>query len=238
MSSFKRIPKDFVKHSDDTFHINDRFSSDAQTYKENSLEEEMSRSRQRIKEKEAEMLAEVEEKRQYLIQQAYEQGKQTAVQEAKENLRQQYEDIFRQANAYYEKANAHYQQIIEQTELLREEELVQRKEELIDFSLHIAKHILHKEIEEKPENLEHLFLETLKLIKYETKKIKIQIHPDSIEYLQRMQNQQYSPYLVFLPNLNLEPFDIIIETEREKLDNSIETQLKEIKEMLRSAFNA
>lgn len=233
MSSYRRIPKESIKVSEQKIAMNDQFTSDEETFKRSTVEQYVEESKEKIKQEEEKMLKEIEEKRMALIQQVKEEGKQQALLEAKEIVRQEYEEKLQQANLILEQANQHYQQIIAETEQIKEHFLREKQEEIIDFFLLSIKKMIHQEMKMDKINMKKIYDETISQIKYDTKKIYVRVHPKTEELLSRYNHIQLDKRIEFLYDLTLNEVDLIVETEREFIDFSLETQLEELRLFLR-----
>jgi flagellar assembly protein FliH len=99
--------------------------------------------------------------------------------------------------------------------------------ELVDLSLAIARRILHRELSVDPAALEGLIAGTLqKLPGQEISRIRI--HPELEPGIRQALAREGRSGVPLVADGTLERGAIVIETERGKLDASIETQLAEI----------
>lgn len=238
MSSYKRIPKAAIKLSEQKVVFNDRYASEEELFKKTSIETYLQESKEKIKKEEEKMFQEIQENREMLIQQGYEEGKEKAVLEAKEQLKQEFDHILEQANQIYQQANHFYEQLIQEQENLKEQFLMEKKEELIDFILLATKKIIHQQLDAEQIDMEKIYEKAIHQVKYDTSKIFVRVHPETQEVLQQYKGVLMDKRIEFRYDLTLEKTDFILETEREFIDLSVQTQLNEMKEYLRSVIDA
>lgn len=237
MSSFKRIPKNFVKKGDNTFSINDKYSKETGNFKNTMVDEHMEESLKKIKEKEKMMLEDIEANKDALIEKAYSEGMQKAIEEVEIKNKAKYEEILDEAKSFYHKANEHFQTIIEESDKMKEHYLTEKKAEVIDFILYMVKKITNEELSIDEAKIETIYNQTLKEVSYETKKIYVRMHPDSRKFIMQINDEGLDKRIEILSEPTLGRADVIIETEREVIDKTIDAQLDEVKELLRGAMN-
>jgi len=238
MSSYKRIPKAIIKLSENKMAFNDEYKTDEESFKKTTVEEYIEESKRKVKKEEQRMLQEIEEKRETLIERAREEGRERALSEAEEILRKEYTEILEEANDIYEKANAHYVKMMEESEIMKENFLHEKKEEIVDFLLFSVEKIINQAVELDKVEMEKLYDRAISQVKYDTKKIYVRVHPDTYTVLSNYKNAQMDKRIEFLFDLSVNKTDFIIETDREFIDLSIETQLDEMKDYLRGVFDA
>lgn len=238
MSSYNRIPKAAIKLSEKKIAFNDKYASDEDIYKKSSVEEYIEISKKKVREEEEKMLLEIENKKEMLIERAQEEGRQRALSEAEQIVRQEFQNVLEEANNVYEKANQHYQKMIEDTEIMKENFLLEKKEELIEFLTLTMSSMINQSVELDKIDIGKIYDRAIGQVKYDTKKIYVRVHPKTQDLLASYKNAQLDNRIEFLYDLSIEEADFIIETDREFIDFSIRTQLDEMKEYLRGVFNA
>jgi flagellar biosynthesis/type III secretory pathway protein FliH len=238
MSSYKRIPKAAIKISEQKVVFNDRYASEEDLFKKTSIETYLEESKEKINEEERKMLEKIDEKKEELIQKGYEQGKERAILEAKEQLQEEFQDTLNQANEIYQEANKFYEKMLNEQEELKNQFLMEKKEELIDFILAVTEKIIHQQVNMEHLDIEKMYDESIHQIKYDTSKIFVRVHPETQERLQQYKSVLLDKRIEFRYDLTLEKTDFILETEREFIDLSVQTQLEEMKDYLRSVIDA
>lgn len=237
ISSNKRIPKSLVKKTEETISINDRYNGLSSGYVKNVAEEELRKVKMEIKEQEKQMLQEVEEKRDLYKNQAYQEGFEKAKIEVEEELRIERQQLMDEAQKVYEEANNYRKKILESAEEMKSAYIHEKKEELLALIVSVSEKLIHQEMEAHPEKLEHLLEEVLLSIQYENRKIFIRMNPKTREWFLQSKVFALDHRIELLPDATLGKIDIVIETEREYIDATIDTQIKQLKNALRSVIH-
>lgn len=237
-SSNNRIPKAVIKLSNHpaTF-TNGDFVYDEESFKRTTLQQYKDEAILRVKQEEEKMLEELQQEKERAIQKGYEEGYEIARKEAQERIEQEIRELVIKANEIYEESNEYQKNLINNAEYLRNMYLQEKKEEIVDFILKIVEKIVHQKVELEEIKTEELLKETLKQINYDTKKIYIRLNPDTKEKLMANLPKNYDQRIEWLVDLNLEPADFLIETEREFIDATIQKELEELREYIRGVIN-
>lgn len=237
MSSYKRIPKNAIKMSDQKIAMNDQFTIEEALFKQTTVDEYVENSKKKIQAKEQEMLEELERNKEKIIEQYLQEAHQTILTEAKEVVMKECEEQVRSANDLYEKANRHYQKMIEETEDIKQTFLQEKQEEIIDFFLFSIQKLMQQEVAIDNLDVKKIYDHALSQITYDTKKMYVRVHPSTYERLIIHPPIKLDKRIEFLCDATLHEADLFIETEREFIDFSIQTQLDELKERLRGMHN-
>jgi flagellar biosynthesis/type III secretory pathway protein FliH len=233
MSSYKRIPGNMVQKSKDELLYNGSSIMPEELYKKTNVQEYIEESKKRIKDEELKMMEEIALKREMLINQAYEEGKEKARQEAIEQIREEMKDALNKTKEIYDKANEYYQGIISQSEEKRDYFLEEKRSEIINFVVLLTKKLFEVEVEINDEKINDVYEKALAEIKYETKKIDIRIHPKTETVLKKHGKMFSDERIVWLKDTSIDYADIVIETDIEFIDKRIDYLLSEIKEFLK-----
>ncbi len=155
----------------------------------------------------------------------YEEGYQLGLVQAEEKLKEQYEDMFNQAQSILKEAFRLKEQIIEESE-----------EELIELSITIAEKIIRRELESNQDIVKNMVKEILRRTK-EYEKISIFVPPDYHTYMQGAREELLAELsgqveLMIFPDPSILENGCIIKTSYGTLDAKIDTQLEEIKNHL------
>lgn len=237
---YKRIPKNIIKRSDERVSYENGKIMNEEMYKQTKVESYLREMNEKIKKKEEETLKEITENKEKILQQSYEEGygngKETALNEALEIVRSEQAIQIEKVNEEYEKANRHLKQILDETDNFKEHYLKEKKDEILELSIEIARKIIGREIEINSEAIQSIYNQSKAQIEYESKKIFVRMHPDSEKALFENELLKIDKRIEFLLDVTLKPGDFILETDRECVDATIETQLRELKSYLRGAF--
>ncbi|TDL35044.1 flagellar assembly protein FliH [Jeotgalibacillus sp. S-D1] len=127
-------------------------------------------------------------------------------------------------------------QIVSSSKATLENHLMQNEEVILKLSITAAEKILNQKLEEKPDN----FLPIIHMGLKEAKEMKdINIHISPSQYL-HVKEQEEDLYTIFpstanvylYPDEKLEPFQCFIESDKGRIDISVDAQLKELKNQL------
>ena len=237
MSSYKRIPKSLVKKSDDSVTIAAKYAGKAEGYYQYVEQHELQKVKEKVQNTEQEMLEELTQQRNAWVEQAYQEGFEKAKEEVTQEITQQHQQLLNEANDTYEKANHYYQTILQETEQVKQASLQQHQEQILQLIITCSEKLLRQTIEEKPEVVATMFQSVLEEITYENKKVFLRVHPKTREWLLGSEYGFDDVRLELLPDSTLDPADLVVETERECLDATIESQLDTLKNVLRSAIH-
>jgi flagellar assembly protein FliH len=116
---------------------------------------------------------------------------------------------------------------IQELAALRPGLLRQCEAELVELSLGIARRILHRELAVDPDALQGLVKSALEKLQGQ-QVCRVLAHPELVSRLRHALEQQGQPGVEVLADASLEAGGLVVETERGKLDASLETQLEEI----------
>jgi flagellar assembly protein FliH len=237
MSSYKRIPKSLVKHSSKPISINDRYSGVSENYLEAVEKEEMDNIFSNLKEKESEMINELENRKSELEQQGYERGFERAKLEVRKELDFEYQNILKEAQVIYDEANSHRQKMYEESQKAMDQYMLEKKDEVIEVMIRFSENLIHGHINENPEKVETIFQQALENVLYETKKIFVRTNPKTREWFMKNKPPSFTNQIELLSDVTLNKADFIIETEREFIDATMDSRLQEFKNFLRGAIN-
>lgn len=250
MSSYSRISGDRLIFSKEKVSINDEYRVDQDVYYKDMIQRKIKKSEERIKEKEREAMIEIENNKQKIFnetyekarKQGYEEGKKTALDEAEIIVRNEkeaiYNDLIEQAKEVYKRANDYYEELIRKETEIKEKFMEENKEEIVEIVFLMLKKIVNQSVEKDLINPLNVFELVKKEVQSQTKKVYIRIHPDTKKLVENEFNDQIDERMVFLVDIELQPLDFILETEMELIDLTIENQINNMKEYIRSVLNA
>lgn len=158
------------------------------------------------------------------FKQGFEEGLKKGIEEGKKRM----ENVIANAEEVLIRANR------EAKRMLRESE-----EELLHFAVYIAEKIIHRELKEKSET----YLDIIKgalLHNEEIHEITLKVHPEQYLFLNNQLstlNEMVSSQtrIIILPDPNIEPYGVVIQSSKGRLDARITSQLEEIRVALLEA---
>lgn len=235
MSSYKRIPKSLIKKSEQSITISEDYAGNAQGYYQHMEENEIQKVKEKVHLTQQIMMEELEQQRESWVEQAYQEGFQKAKQEIEAEIYAQHEHYLNEAKELYEKANTYHQGLLQDAEKMKERYLQQEKEQLVELIARCTEKLLRQQLQEAPEKIGTMFQSILEEITYENKKVFCRVHPKTIQWLKEHDAFTEDTHVELLPDPTLTHGDMILETERECLDATIQAQIETLKHVLRSA---
>jgi flagellar assembly protein FliH len=170
-----------------------------------------------------------EDEKQQLVEMAKKEGYEIGLQQGHEDGLAQYYQLIKQANQIVEAANNEYYQQIEAA-----------NETIFLIGLKVAEKILDAHLNENSEHFVSLVKRAIREVR-EHSEVKIYIHPayyDAVvqqkDELKELFHQEVD--LFIYPDVQLPEHGCIIESPFGRIDASVDTQLKQIKEKLRERF--
>ncbi|KPB04364.1 flagellar assembly protein FliH [Bacillus sp. CHD6a] len=168
---------------------------------------------------------------------AWESEKESWMQKAyNEGLEQGFQAGEKQAQALYEERLNEAKRIIELAKLEYNEKLDSSIESIVMLSVKVAEKIIGSSLDSDPSTFLNLVQTALKQVK-EKEEIKVYVSPNQYpnllmnkQVLQNIINSQYE--LIIFPDAELQDEGCWIDSSAGRIDVSIDTQLKEIKEHL------
>jgi flagellar assembly protein FliH len=166
------------------------------------------------------ILADAEEQRQYIEQQAYEEGFRQGQKDGQEVGRRGLEEITQRLEKML-------------ISLMEEKEaLYQRRErELVDLVLLISKKIVGRELTIQPEAIRDLVAEGFRRLA-DTEHLILRVHPQDYKLLAQHSRESWPPGLELIRDGTLTPGGFRMETERGELDGTLETRWSNITEAI------
>jgi flagellar assembly protein FliH len=166
------------------------------------------------------ILAAAEEQRQYIEQQAYEEGFRQGQKDGQEMGRRGLEEIIQRL----EKMLA---SLVEEKEALYQ----RRERELVELALLLSKKIVGQELTIQPEAIRDLVAEGFRHLA-DAEQLKLRVHPQDYKLLAHHAQESWPPGLELIPDGTLTPGGFRLETERGELDGTLETRWANINEAI------
>lgn len=238
MSSYKRIPKGNIQiQKNPAIFVNGEVVEDEMKLQQTTLQQMQEASLQRIREKEEKIMNVLEERKEEIMKQGYEDGKKIAMEEAEEKLRTELNELFLAANQVYEEANQYRKHMIEKTDKDRDIFVEEKREEVMDTIYYVIERILNQKVNPEEIQAELILEDMLKQIDYENKTLYVRVHPTTKKNIEEYFSDTFGDRVEWLVDLNLEPLDFVVETEREFIDGTMQKKLEVLKEELRGVLN-
>lgn len=239
MSFYKhKISAKNVRISEHSKAVNDRHFEDESTFEDIYVEEKREGVQARIQQIEQEMMQELEDKRQFFIDQAYQEGKQKAEEEAQKQVEARLQQKLADARALFEESNEYRKQVIEQAEQDRNKWLEKNAESCLSLVLDLTEQVIRYHVPAESIPMDALYEEAMKKVTYDTKKIYVRVHPSVKKWIETKGLGHDDRRIEVFYDSNIEPGDLFIETDKEYMDASIASKLQNLKERLRGVVNA
>lgn len=180
---------------------------------------------QEARDKIAKEREEWEQTKETLGKQAQDEGFHSGFQAGMRESKDQYQNLLRQANQIIETAKADYDAKLEQSE-----------DAIIDLAVHVARKIIHRQLQEEPATLVSIVQDAIKEIKNQPT-IAIYVHPDYYEVVSRQKEELARlvhgvTVLTIYTDDELDANGCVIEHPFGKIDASVDTQLLQLREVL------
>ena len=236
-SSSRKIAAKNVRISEHSKVVNDKFFTEEENFETMYIEEKQKDITEKVKQLETKMYEEFNEKKENLIQEAYETGKQKAFQEAETQIKQELKEIIEQANYILQEANDYKRKAIEESEQIKKKIISEQKEEWIDLLCDMTSAIVKTQITKDMVDVQTIYENTIKHITYDTKHIYIRIHPALREWIESSEFYGRDNRFVYYYDLNLEVGEVVVETDKEFIDATFERKIEELKEKIRGVLD-
>lgn len=238
MSSFdSTISKNRIKITDKPKVISENRMIEKEQFQTVYLKEHEQSLKRRVSDLEKQMFQELKEKQEAFLQKGYEEGRRNAVAEAEENVKKELQDIMQQANSILDEANQYRKKIMEEAEQRKYEAQQEAKEQLLELMFAITERLIQQELKAENINVEAIYMEAIKKINYDTKKIYVRVHPYFKERLEKSPYYRVDSRFEYFYDLNIQIGDVFIETDKEYIDASIKQKINELKKQMRSELD-
>jgi flagellar biosynthesis/type III secretory pathway protein FliH len=237
MSSFKRIPAALLQVAEEAVSFNDKFILRENDFKKSAVQDYIDNQKIKFDEECAteriRFDRELALEKERVLKEAYEEGKKTAFSELESIIRDEMNVVLQETNEHYEEAANYTRNALEQIIADREKWLSEQKEALIQMIISITEKVISQETKTPPDDIEKWFMSFYDQIDYETKKIYVRVHPKTKELIEKTNLIAIDDRLILFADYQLSMFDLIVETDRENLELTVETKLKQIENFIR-----
>lgn len=166
------------------------------------------------------ILAEAEEKRQHIEQEAYEEGFRQGQKDGREVAQRGLEEIIQR-----------FENLLKA--LMEEKATIYRHRErdLVELVRLICRKLVHRELSIHPELIRDLVESGFQKL-FEAERLKLLVHPQDYELLTRLSRESWPPGLELVPDGSMTPGGFMLKTDRGDLDGTLEVRWARVDEAI------
>lgn len=228
MSSYKKVGNDNVVFKKEKYVIGEKFLGKEKNFLENEEISSLEELKKEMEDKRNQMIDEIEREREQIISQLKEEAYEKAYNEAKKEIEQEWDEKFKEVNEEYQEAEKYKKDIIDQLEMKKNKLIKENEEEIIDIALSLTKKIVSENIKEQKELYREYLQNSIDEVSGGNKKIYITMNPKAFRKIEPF---EYKNVEILLDN-ELKYEDILVETEREIIDLTLEERIKQWRKIL------
>lgn len=158
------------------------------------------------------VLAEAEAKRQYIEEQAYEEGFRQGQKDGQEVGRRGLEEIVQR-----------FETMVAALAEEKERLFHHRERELVELALTVSRKIVSRELRVQPEAIREVLAAAFDVLR-ESERLRLRVHPQDYEFLKSCAQAPWPPNLEMLADSSLTPGGFSLETDQGEIDGTLETR--------------
>lgn len=241
MSLYKKkiIKKSESKNLGKKMYINENRTDELESYlekefisKKREIEAELSEWREK-------QILDIKTEVEQIKTDAYNEGKEKAYKEVFEQvmaenerkMKQDYATKMGEASEIYIQATKILKETEEKVVTLKRQWIEDNKEQLVDILAVSLEKIVGREINISSVEMKNILDETLNQTETKNKTIWVRVHPETMKIIE--QNKQQNDGIFPIPDNQLKKSDLIIETENEWVDSTIDTKIQSFKNKIK-----
>lgn len=228
MSSYNKINEKHVVLKGEKYVIGESYNGTQESFLKEYEKTSLQIIEQNLKEKEEEMLRQLEKKKKEIEEKMYNEAYERAYISARKDVEEELNDLIAETNHEYEQCNNWKKEIVEAKETEKERMLKENKKEIIEIALTLAEKIVSTKLKNDDEVYLTYLQDSIDENSDGNKKIYVVMNPKAYR---KIEPEKLKNVEILLDN-NLKYEDILIETEKEVIDLSINERIEQWRKLL------